>query len=109
MTKQTEEEFIAEMDRRMAEGTEMEDLVPVRNVSTVKEARVVFAVRLSGAEMDAISTAAKSQGRTIGDFMRTASLAAAAGEISPDAADRAAAAAQVRDQLRELVATASKL
>ncbi len=108
MTRQTDEEMIRDMGKRMADGTEFEGLVPVR-ARVAKEARAVFAVRLSQAEMKTITEAAAKQARPIGDFIRAASLAAAAGELDLGAAERAAVAAEVKDKLRELEIVASRL
>ena len=107
--KKSYEDMAREADEVKDTEREIEGLVPVRNRSTAKEARAVFAVRLSQSEMEIIQAAAGRAKRSIGDFMRAAALAASEGEIRPPMEQRAATVAEVRDKIRELEAVAKRL
>lgn len=73
---ESNEESARDWDKRIEEGTELDDLEPIEAKASGRESRsMVFSVRLSPEEMQEISAAAGD--RKLGDFMRTAALAAA--------------------------------
>jgi uncharacterized protein (DUF1778 family) len=109
MNKKTYDEMAREADEVKDTERELEGLTPVRNRSTAKEARAVFAVRLSQSEMEIIQAGAGDAGRSIGDFIRAAALAAAQSKVNQGAEKRAATVAEVRDKIRELEAAAKRL
>ena len=106
--KLTYEEMVKEAEQFKDTDQEFEGLTPVKG-RVGKEARAVFAVRLSQAEMEAITAAAGKQARPIGDFIRAAALAAAAGTLNMDEGQQVAALANIRDRIRELDALASSM
>ncbi len=108
MTRQTDEEIIAYYDKLMAEGKELEGLVPVR-ARVSKNPRAVYSVRLSFDELSRIDAAAKQRGLSISEFMRQASLAAARGEQDLTAGEHTAAVLAVREKARDLYNAVEKL
>lgn len=109
MTEKTYEEMAREAEEVKDTEREVEGLVPVRNRSSAREARAVFAVRLSQSEMEIIQAAAREAGRSIGDFIRAAALTVSEGEMKLTTEERAATVAEVRDKIRELEAVAKRL
>jgi hypothetical protein len=101
----TDEEIIAEHEKAIAEGTELEGYVRV-NVRPSKNRVMSFAIRLSHEEMQEFSAAAKAKGMTLADFMRSASRAAAASELD---VDRAAALGAAKEHARELADALQRL
>ena len=79
----SDEEIIADIERRRAEGTDLDDLLPVK-ATTPPNPRIVFSIRLGYEELKAITKAAESKGIPIGDFIRRAALQAA--HDSPESA-----------------------
>ena len=94
---QSYEDMAREMDALKDTDEEIEGLVPVK-AKVAKEPRAVFSVRLSGAEMVELSEAATVSKVAIGDFMRTAALAAARGDTKVS-----------REQLAQFVMAFSRL
>ena len=76
-------------------------LVPAK-AKVSPNASSTFSVRLKPGEMGVLSKAADAAGLPLGTFMRLASLAAAAGELKLNDADRAATTAELRAKLREV-------
>ena len=74
-----------------------------------KDVRSVFSVRLNFGELGQIEAAAKARRLTISEFMRRASLAAAAGEYDPAKGEHAAAVLAVREKARDLYDAVEKL
>jgi uncharacterized protein (DUF1778 family) len=107
-SRMTDEEIIAEYDKLMAEGRELEGLVPVK-ARVAKDIRHVFSVRMSAKELTEISEAAAKRGMTVSDFMRQASLAAAQGALGLDAGRQATAVNAVREKARELYEAVEQL
>jgi hypothetical protein len=66
-----DDEIIAEIEKEIAEGTDLDGLIPVAS-SRPKTSRAVFSIRLAPEELKAISQAARSRGVPIGDFIRDA-------------------------------------
>jgi len=99
--RKTDEEIIAEYDKLIAEGREMEGLVPVK-ARVAKPARAVYSVRMSSQELTQISKGAWKRAMTVSDFMRQASLAAARDELGLEAGRQEAALMAVREKAREL-------
>ncbi|HEU0074792.1 MAG TPA: DUF6290 family protein [Dehalococcoidia bacterium] len=99
--RETDEEIIAEYDKLLAEGREMEGLVPVK-ARVAKPVRAVYSVRMSSQELTQISKAARQRAMTVSDFMRQASLAAARDELDLEAGRQEAAFLAVREKAREL-------
>jgi hypothetical protein len=94
-----------EVDRKVAKGTEFDDVVPVEG-QVSKQPRAVFSVRLSPTELGRFSKAAHESGMTLSDWMRAAALAALDDERVPS---KAAALEKVRHQVEELADTVRKL
>jgi hypothetical protein len=92
----SDEEIIADIERRRAEGTDLDDLLPVK-ATTPANPRMVFAVRLGYEELKAITEAAQARRLPIGDFIRKAALQAAhdSPESTPD--DLEALRTEMRD------------
>ena len=107
-SRMTDEEIIAEYDKLMAEGRELEGLVPVK-ARVAKDIRHVFSVRMSAKELTEISEAAAKRGMTVSDFMRQASLAAAQCALGLDAGRQATAVNAVREKARELYEAVEQL
>jgi hypothetical protein len=99
--RKTDEEIIAEYDKLIAEGRELEGLVPVK-ARVAKPVRAVYSVRMSSQELTEISRGAKQRGLTVSDFMRQASLSAAQGALGLEAGQREAALLAVREKAEEL-------
>ncbi|HLF79745.1 MAG TPA: hypothetical protein VJB57_19865 [Dehalococcoidia bacterium] len=106
MTNQMNMEAAREIDQRMEAGTEFDGLVPVK-AKTPKSPRIVFSVSLSPAEFETISIAAGP--RKMGEFLRRAALAAAAGELSLDAAEQEVTVNEIQDRVHGLVDAVRKL
>jgi hypothetical protein len=84
----SDEELVAEFEKRIADGDDLEDLVPVRSVPPPPNTRrSVFSVRLGSDELASIASAARKQGLSIGDFIREAAKRAAAETERQDAGD----------------------
>ncbi len=92
----------------MAEGKELEGLVPVK-ARVSRDPRSVYSVRLRFEELDEIAKAAKERGVTISEFMRLASLSAARGYVDLRAGEQAQALQAVREKARELYEAVEKL
>ena len=69
----SDEEIIAEIERLRAEGTDLDDLIPV-DLSPSSKPRAVFAIRLGSEELKYITEAARARDLSIGDFIRRAAL-----------------------------------
>jgi hypothetical protein len=106
--KATDEETIAKYDRLIAEGRELEGLVPVK-ARVAKDVRHVFSVRMTARELTEIAEAARQRGMTISDFMRQASIAAVKGELAIDAGKHATELHALREKARELYEAVEKL
>jgi uncharacterized protein (DUF1778 family) len=106
--RKTDEEIIAEYDKLIAEGREMEGLVPVK-AGVAKPVRAVYSVRMSSQELTEISKAAKQRGMTVSDFMRQASLSAAQGALDLEQGRRATALLAVREKAEELYRAVEEL
>jgi hypothetical protein len=76
----------------------------VENVA--KAPRASFSVRLSPEEFQAFNQAAKDRHLTLADFLRSSAWAAIEGATNPE---KAAAAATVREKVRELAEAAGRL
>ena len=107
-TQKTDEEVIAEYDKLMAEGKELEGLVPVK-ARVAKPVRAVYSVRMSSPELTAISEAAKQRGVTVSEFMRLAAIAAASDQVDLAVGEQATALLAVREKARELYEAVEKL
>jgi hypothetical protein len=102
MTKrQTYEEMAAEYDQLMAEGKEMEGLVPVR-ARVAKDPRSVYSVRLRFEELSEIMKAAEARGMTTSEFMRLASLSASRGEVDLRAGEQRERLLMIRETAEQL-------
>jgi uncharacterized protein (DUF1778 family) len=104
----TLDELAAEFEKRMAEGRELEGLVPVK-ARVAKPVRHVYSVRMSGKELTDISKAAEARGMTTSDFMRKAALAAVEGQLDLEAGEHRSAIMAVREKARELYEAVEKL
>lgn len=96
----------ADADFEAFESGEVE-LRPVQVALNYKGS--IFSVRLKPEEIAILGKAANKRGLKLGAFIRQAALAAAAGELELDGAERAALAAELREKLREAEAVASRL
>lgn len=103
--KESDEEIIQGFDKRVEEGRELEGYKRVK-AKVSKNLSIGYAIRLSPAEYEEFNQGAKARGMTLAEFMRSATRGALAGEID---ADKAAAAAEVREKARELVEAAARL
>lgn len=81
----SDEEMVAEIERQIAAGTDLDGLIPVKS-SVPRSPRAVFSIRLAPEELKAISEAARAQGVSIGDFLREAARHAIARVDEPDTA-----------------------
>ena len=72
----SDDEIIAEIEKQIAEGTDLDGLIPV-NSTAPKSPRAVFSIRLAPEELKKISKAARDSGVPIGDFIRAAASEAA--------------------------------
>lgn len=72
-----DQELLDEYERRIAEGTDLAGLIPVK-ARTPRNPRAVFSMRLSKDEYAVISVAAEAKGQSISDFIRDAAMDAAA-------------------------------
>lgn len=70
-------EMIAEIERRRAEGTDLDGLIPIATAPQPFKPRAVFSVRLAAEELKEITEAAELTGIPIGDFIRKSALEAA--------------------------------
>ena len=95
-------------DELIAQGREGEGLVPVR-ARVKKGADVVYSTRYSRDEIALVREAAEKRGMTPTAFIRTAALAAAAGELNLGSADKASAVSDVQAKVQELVETVDRL
>jgi uncharacterized protein (DUF1778 family) len=73
----SDDELVAEYERRIADGTDLAGLTPVGSTPPPHTRRSVFSVRLGPEELALISGAAHKQGLSIGDFIREAAKRAA--------------------------------
>lgn len=101
MNDASHEEHAREIDERMARGEEFVGLVPA-TVKASASPRAVFSVRLATAELKLISRAAKQRGTPVSDFVRTAALAAAIGDLNLDAAEDSIALGDLKMRLDSL-------
>ncbi len=79
----TEDELVREAESVKDTGKELVGLTRVR-ARVAKDPKMVRTVRMSDTEYKIVSDAAKARGTDVGDFLRTAALAAARGEQSLD-------------------------
>lgn len=99
----TYEDIRREYEAKKRAGTEFEGLVPVK-ARVGKDVRVVFSIRLSPTELDRITVASRAAEKDISDFIRSAALTAAAGDI--DISEGVATTLQdVREQALALART----
>ena len=108
MSRMSDDEIAAEYDQLMAEGKELDGLVPVR-ARVSKDPRSVYSVRLRFGELSEIIKAAEARGLTTSEFMRQASLSAARGYVDLRAGEQAQALLAVREKARELYEAVEKL
>ena len=106
MTQEEEEAEIAELEKRFKDGKELNNLVRVK-ARVAKNPFVVFSVRMSPEELSIIAKAAGP--RKVGDFIRRAALAAAAGDLKLESAGEAKAIANARKHARALTAELEKI
>jgi hypothetical protein len=102
---ETDEEIIADLEKQIAEGRELEGYEPIE-ARVPKKLSVMYSVRLSPEEYAEFSDAAKARGMTMSDFMR----AAARSVIDAGGGDQAAVLGAARaklDELAELISQAS--
>jgi uncharacterized protein (DUF1778 family) len=94
-----------EIEREYAEirrqHKEFEGLVPVK-AKVSKNLGIVYSVRFTPEDLDAIEEAAKAQGMKLSEFIRKAALGAAAGGDQVEAGEKAQALEEVREKVREL-------
>ena len=79
----SEDEMVREAESVKDTGKELVGLTRVR-ARVAKDPKMVRTVRMSDTEYKIVSDAAKARGMDVGDFLRTAALAAARGEQSLD-------------------------
>jgi hypothetical protein len=75
----SDEEITKDWERRIEEGTELDDMVPVK-ARVPKNPRAVFSVRFAPEELGEVQRAADGRGVTIGELIRSSALAAARGQ-----------------------------
>jgi uncharacterized protein (DUF1778 family) len=83
----SDDELVAEYEKRIADGTDLVGLIPVRSTPSPHARRSVFSVRLGSEELALISGAAHKQGLSIGDFIREAAKRAATEVADLDAGE----------------------
>src|SRR5438105_2861741 len=104
----TDEEIIACYEDLRAKGKEFDGLVPIKaNVS--RNLGIVYSVRFTSEDLDAIEEAAKAQGMKLSEFIRKAALGAAAGGAQVAAGAKVAALAEVRAKVKELEKAINRL
>ncbi len=109
MTKRmTDEEIIRYYEDLKAQGKLYDNLVPVK-ARVSKNLGIVFSVRFTPEDLDAIEDAAKARGMTISDFIRKAAMGAVAGGEQLAAGEKATALEEVRERVRELSEAVSRL
>jgi hypothetical protein len=98
-------EYIAEIEREIASGTELEgwERIPGR---VSKNLTITYAIRMSPAEHKEFEQAAVARGITLAELMRSATRAAIRGEIDADAA---ATLSKARATAQELAETLNRL
>jgi len=106
--EKTREEWAQHFEDLKAQGRELEGLVPVA-ARVAKNPDTVYSTRYSKQEIALIRDAARKRGLTASAFIRSAALAAAAGELDLAAGDKAAALGEVREKARDLAAAVERL
>ena len=99
--RKTAQELAKHYDDLFAQGKELEGLVPVA-MKVSPNPDTIYSTRYSRDEIALIRQAAKKQSITASAFIRTAALAAAAGQLNLAAGEKAAKLGKVRKQAREL-------
>ncbi len=102
-----DQELLEEYERRIAAGTDLEGLIPVK-ARTPKNPRAVFSMRLSKDEYEAISAAAEVKGQSVSDFIRDAAMDAAALTGQPEGEYSLAAIRADIARIDRKIAAASK-
>jgi hypothetical protein len=105
MTSEHDEEIIADLERDMAEGRELNGYTRVKG-RVSRRLTVSYAIRMSPVEYDVFNEAARARGMTLADFMRSATRAAIAGEID---AVKAAVLNSAREKAEELAEALRRL
>ncbi len=105
MNDKSFKEMAEDIDRKIEDGSEFDDLVRV-DAHVARQPRAVFSVRLSPEELSRFSAAARGSGMTLSDWIRAAGLAALENNEAPE---KAAALDRIRHQVEELADSVRKL
>ncbi|MPZ48378.1 MAG: hypothetical protein GEU75_03540 [Dehalococcoidia bacterium] len=108
MMQESTDDIARRYDKMIEEKTEGESLVSIK-ARVKKNADVVYSTRYSKDEIALIRKAAQKRGLPPSAFIRTAALAAAAGELDLAAARKVAVVQEVQAKARDLAEAASKL
>jgi uncharacterized protein (DUF1778 family) len=68
-----DQELLEEYERRIAAGTDLDGLIPVK-ARVPRNPRAVFSLRLSKDEYEVIARAAEARGQGVSDFIRDAAM-----------------------------------
>jgi hypothetical protein len=102
------DEMVRKAESVKGTEAEVEGLVRV-NATTPKDPRSVFSVQLHAGELGAIMEAAERRGMKTGAYIRSAALAAVAGDLDLDRAEKTKVRVEARRHLQELADLISRL
>ena len=105
---ETDEEIAEYYEELKRHGKELDNLVPVK-AHVDPNFGIVYSVRFAQGDMAILDKKAKEKGMKLSAFIRSAALAAAAGDLDIEAGERQAALQDVRKKAQELAKSVERL